>query len=105
MQYLEPTGEQTTGFGTWERYSSGCYFTPFSSLSCLDSIYFPVASLPYCFSAVLHLLQTHSDYRAIRSVQMRELFIWSDERGNTSKLLAQSQSFSAHHDGAAAAQA
>lgn len=68
--------------------------SPLSHLSPVRTQYisqqqaFHITFLP-CFTS---LRQTLGLTRAIRSVQMRELFIWADECGNTSKLFTRNQS-------------
>lgn len=73
------------------------FWTVISPLSHLSPVWtqyisqqqaFHITFLP-CFTS---LRQTLGLTWAIRSVQMRELFIWADECGNTSKLFTRNQS-------------
>lgn len=94
MKCLDTDWDLTEGFSTWNHVLVDFLFYPF--LVCTWSQYisqqkfFHIAFLP-CFA---YSRQTLGLARAIHSVQTRELFIWSDERENTSKSLILGLSFS-----------
>lgn len=95
MKYLEPVGGLTTGFSTLESCSAGLFLCP--SLPHLAPLWTQYISqqqafhitFPPCFTSPR---QTLGLTCAIHSVQMRELFIWSDQCGNANQLFTHSQS-------------
>lgn len=87
MKCLDTDWDLTEGFSTWNRVL-GCFlFYPFSSVLGTNISPSSDSSTPTSLPCFASSRQTLGLAQAIRSVQMRELFIWSDERENASKSL------------------